>query len=162
VAVDIGMAGVGPLGLTGDTVTNFCRLVDSAPIRDAVDADNDLAVLVSADVYDRVIRNFSDLSARGYDRVDISVKSYQATAYLDPLRTSTTAGGCCCACRNIVHAVQAACLYLLRMPPKGERLVVELLCCGSSTCPPVQRRRWIRVGCGGESVIKEQERNRSG
>lgn len=82
VAMDIGTVGVGPLGLTGDTVTNFCRLVDSAPIRHAVETDNDLAVLVSEDVYDRVIRNFSDLSTRGYEQVDISVKGYQAAAYL--------------------------------------------------------------------------------
>lgn len=83
-AVDIGTVGLGPLGFTADAVINFCRLVDSAPIREAVAAHQDatVAVLVSDTVHHMLISRFDEFAAIDFQQVDVVVKNYQARAFL--------------------------------------------------------------------------------
>ncbi|GAB3454117.1 nucleotidyl cyclase domain-containing protein [Actinophytocola sediminis] len=83
-AIDHGTVGLGPLGFTADAVINFCRLVDSAPIRDAVTIhpDASVVVLVSEIVYNLLITRFDKFAATNFEKVDVVVKNYQAPAYL--------------------------------------------------------------------------------
>jgi class 3 adenylate cyclase len=83
-AVDIGTVGLGPLGFVADAVINFCRLVDSEPIRDAIAHNQDapIAVLVSDTVHHMAIRPFDEFAEIDFQRVDVVVKNYQAQAHL--------------------------------------------------------------------------------
>ncbi|MFD7656813.1 hypothetical protein ACFV4N_22820 [Actinosynnema sp. NPDC059797] len=83
-AMDIGTVGLGPLGFTADAVINFCRLVDSRPIRDAVARDRDapVAVLVSDTVHHMLVSRFEEFAEIDFERVDVVVKNYQAQAHL--------------------------------------------------------------------------------
>lgn len=82
-ATDVGTVGFGPLGFTADAVVRFSRLVDSRPIREAVEAhDVDLVVLVSDTLYQDVITRFDDLAALPFTTVDVAVKNYHAPAHL--------------------------------------------------------------------------------
>lgn len=82
-AVDVGTVGSGPLGFTADAVVRFSRLVDSQPIRDAVDThDADLLAIISDTLFRDVVSRFSDLAALPFQRVNVVVKDYRAPAHL--------------------------------------------------------------------------------
>ncbi|MFI1937951.1 hypothetical protein ACH44C_12320 [Streptomyces purpureus] len=83
-AADFGSFLWAELGFEGDLVLSFSRLVDSAPVREAV-VDNpqaDLVLLVSEFVYQQAVRAHPVLSTRKFTRVEAHVKGYQAPAWL--------------------------------------------------------------------------------
>ncbi|CUU57381.1 Adenylate cyclase, class 3 [Parafrankia irregularis] len=72
-------------GWAGDTVVIGARLVDSTPIRDALahDKDADLALILSSEVFVSVVRpRLRGLSPSSFREVDVSVKTFSATAWL--------------------------------------------------------------------------------
>ncbi|EFC83448.1 toll/interleukin-1 receptor domain-containing protein [Parafrankia sp. EUN1f] len=72
-------------GWAGETVVTCARLVDSAPIRDALahDQDADLALILSAEVFDSVVRpRLRGLLPSNFREVDVTVKTFSATAWL--------------------------------------------------------------------------------
>lgn len=82
-AADVGTVGFGPLGFTADAVVRFSRLIDSRPIREAVEAyDVDLVALVSDTLYQDVVTRFDDLATLPFEKVDVVVKNYRARAHL--------------------------------------------------------------------------------
>ncbi|WP_367127840.1 hypothetical protein [Saccharothrix sp. HUAS TT1] len=83
-AMDVGTVGLGPLGFTADAIVNFCRLVDSDPLREVVRRHPDVpvAVLVSDTVHHMLISRFEEFSEIDFRRVDVVVKNFQAAAYL--------------------------------------------------------------------------------
>ena len=83
-AMDIGTAGLGPMGFTGDAVINFCRLVDSEQIREAVTSNPDapVVVLVSDTVYEKLINRLDEFPSTDFKKVDVVETNYQAPAYL--------------------------------------------------------------------------------
>jgi hypothetical protein len=83
-AMDIGTVGRGPLGFIGDAVINFCRLVDSEQIREAVTRNPDapVVVLVSDTVYEKLIKRLDEFTATDFTEVTVVEKNYQAPAYL--------------------------------------------------------------------------------
>lgn len=82
-ATDVGTVGFGPLGLTADAVVNVSRLVDSPPIRAAVERhDTDFVALVSDTLYQNVVARFSDLTALPFQEVEVAVKNYRTRAHL--------------------------------------------------------------------------------
>lgn len=65
-------------GAAGDTILHSVRLVDSAPVRDALRrADGPLALVVSQAFYEGVLRG-----AAGYERVEVPLKESVAVAWL--------------------------------------------------------------------------------
>lgn len=94
-AMDIGTVGLGPLGFTADAAINFCRLVDSAPIREAIKSNPDtpIATLVSGTVHDMFISRFDEFAAFDAEAVDVVVKNYQARAYLLAPKEATSQPG---------------------------------------------------------------------
>jgi len=84
-AVVIGPVGPAPIGFSGNTVVECCRLVDSKPLRDALidHLDADLAVLISEKLYAFVIgEGHPGLDADQFRRVHVQVKDYEADAWL--------------------------------------------------------------------------------
>ncbi|ONH52516.1 hypothetical protein CcI49_33890 [Frankia sp. CcI49] len=68
-----------------EAVVTCARLVDSAPIRDALqrNRDADLALILSSKLFDTVVRpGFHGLSPDDYREVAVSVKSFTGTAWL--------------------------------------------------------------------------------
>lgn len=84
-ATGIGPIGRGAVGFTGSTVLEVCRLVDCEPLRRALEAHPaaDLAVLVSDVLYGWVVgEGHPGLDAAGLQAVDVTVKDFQAPAWL--------------------------------------------------------------------------------
>lgn len=82
-AVDVGPVKQSVLGFAGPTVTRFCRLADSDPIRHAMKTtDTDIAIFVSDTLYDDIVRQYDDLSSLPFERREVMVKNYHATAHL--------------------------------------------------------------------------------
>jgi hypothetical protein len=87
IAVHHGPAIPAQLGYASSAVVHVCRLRDSRPVRDALDAapEANLALAVSALVFEDVIRQrHTSLSANDFTRVEIAdkVKDFTATAWL--------------------------------------------------------------------------------
>jgi class 3 adenylate cyclase len=85
VATDLGPVRPAATGFSGNTIIAFGRLVDSAPIRDAMarHPDADLAVLVSDWLYQHVVSHgYGGLDPAEFSRVQAVVKSFQADAWL--------------------------------------------------------------------------------
>lgn len=81
-AVGTGLVGHGPLGFTGELVSDLHRLVDSVVLREAV-ADNpytDLALLVGNALYDVIRPGY--LAPGDFTRVDVTTKEFAAPAWL--------------------------------------------------------------------------------
>jgi transcriptional regulator with XRE-family HTH domain len=84
-ATSIGPVGHGATGYTGDTVTEMCRLVDSEPLRRALESDPaaDLVVVVSNVLYGWVVGGgHPGLDTAEFRPIDVRVKSFQAPAWL--------------------------------------------------------------------------------
>lgn len=82
-AVDVGPVEQGVLGFSGPTVSRFCGLADSGPIREAMKmTDADIAIFVSDTLYNDIVRHYGDLSYLPFERRDVVVPNYQATAHL--------------------------------------------------------------------------------
>jgi class 3 adenylate cyclase len=85
IATDLGPVRPAATGFSGHTIVAFGRLVDSAPIRDAItrQPDADLAVLVSDWLYAAVVsQGYADLDPSQFTRVQAVVKRFQADAWL--------------------------------------------------------------------------------
>jgi class 3 adenylate cyclase len=85
IATDLGPVRQAATGFSGNTIIAFGRLVDSAPIRDAMarHPDADLAVLVSGWLYESVVsQGYPGLDPAEFTRVQAVVKSFQADAWL--------------------------------------------------------------------------------
>jgi class 3 adenylate cyclase len=85
VATDLGPVRPAATGFSGNTIIAFGRLVDSAPIRDAMAGhpDADLAVLVSDWLYQYFVsQGYGGLDPAEFTRVQAVVKSFQADAWL--------------------------------------------------------------------------------
>lgn len=87
IAVHHGPAIQAQLGYASAAVVHVCRLRDSRPVRDALDAapEANLALAVSALVFEDVIRQrHTSLSANDFMKVEIAdeVKNFTATAWL--------------------------------------------------------------------------------
>lgn len=83
-AVATGLLGPdGPLGLTGELIVDLHRLVDSPPLREAIErhVGADLAILVSRSLHDEVIRP-GFLEVTDFVRVDVAMKEFRAAAWL--------------------------------------------------------------------------------
>ncbi|GAA2304954.1 hypothetical protein GCM10009853_072510 [Glycomyces scopariae] len=81
----IGPVGVAAIGLSGSTIVEVTRLVESEPIRRAIieNPRADLAVLVSDQLYEYVVgEGHPGLEAYRFERVEARVKSYNRTAWL--------------------------------------------------------------------------------
>lgn len=84
-ATSIGPVGHGATGYTEGTVTEMFRLVDSEPIRQALEGkpDVDLAVIVSNILFGWVVgAGHPGLEADEFRPVDVRVKSFEAGAWL--------------------------------------------------------------------------------
>jgi hypothetical protein len=85
IATDLGPVRPAATGFSGNTIIAFGRLVDSAPIREAIirQSDADLAVLVSDWLYAAVVsQGYADLDPAQFIRVQSVVKRFQADAWL--------------------------------------------------------------------------------
>jgi len=85
VATDLGPVRPAATGFSGNTIIAFGRLVDSAPIREAItrQPDADLVVLVSDWLYAAVVsQGYAGLEPSRFTRVQAVVKSFQADAWL--------------------------------------------------------------------------------
>ncbi len=84
-ATDLGPVRQAAAGFSGNTIISFGRLVDSAPIRDAISdhPDADLAALVSDRLYEFVVsQGYPGLDPARFTPVRAVVKSFQAGAWL--------------------------------------------------------------------------------
>jgi hypothetical protein len=85
VATDLGPVRPAATGFSGNTIIAFGRLVDSAPIREAItrQPDADLAVLVSDWLFGAIVsQGYAGLDPAQFTRVQAVVKHYQADAWL--------------------------------------------------------------------------------
>ncbi len=81
----VGPVGVAAIGLSGNTIVEVVRLVESDPIRRAMieNPEADLAVLVSDQLYEYVIgEGHLGLEANRFTRVEVQVKKYNRPAWL--------------------------------------------------------------------------------
>ena len=83
-AVHMGLLHRDDGGWTGEPLVHSARLLDAAPLRQVFDAADqpDLAIIVSEDVYDKVVRHGYGLDARAYRRVQVRVKETRAGAWI--------------------------------------------------------------------------------
>ncbi|MFD3616515.1 hypothetical protein ACFWWT_15030 [Streptomyces sp. NPDC058676] len=91
-ACDAGTFKTGANGYEGEAVLSFCRLLDSSPLRDALQAQKsaELGLLISQFLYRQVVTpGYPGLSQEQFTRVTAVVKHYQAVAWL---YTSPSAG----------------------------------------------------------------------
>ncbi|MEI5098339.1 BN6_48550 family protein [Streptomyces sp. PmtG] len=85
VAAAFGPVGLAALGFAGATIVEVARLLNSAQLRAALAGhhDADLAVLVSAQLYDYVVgEGYRGLDARRFERCLVEVKEYRGQAWL--------------------------------------------------------------------------------
>lgn len=84
-AADFGPVGNGAAGFTGPTVISFCRLVDSSPLRSAIEGAPgvDVVALISDYLHRSVVApGYPGLDHTRFSPVRAVVKSYQADAWL--------------------------------------------------------------------------------
>lgn len=84
-ATDFGPVRPAAAGFSGNTIISFGRLVDSAPIRQAVSGQSaaDLAVLVSDWLFAAVVsQGYAGLDPARFTRVQAVVRNFQADAWL--------------------------------------------------------------------------------
>ena len=97
VAVHEGLVLTADNGFVGDAVITVCPLLDSAEAKDALrNADGDLVLIVSDDIYDDAIRGYGshDLPASAFTEVIISMpdKGFRAQAFIFDGRSLPTPG----------------------------------------------------------------------
>ncbi|MFF5295258.1 CATRA conflict system CASPASE/TPR repeat-associated protein [Paractinoplanes globisporus] len=76
---------VSAIGFSGQAIIEIGRLLDSAPLRRAMidHPDTDLIALVADRLHkDVVVEGYPGLSADGFERVEVTVKSFSAPAWL--------------------------------------------------------------------------------
>jgi hypothetical protein len=71
-------------GWAGEPLVHCARLLDAPPLRQVLDADDraDLVVIVSQDVYDKVVRHGYGLDPAAYRRTTIRAKETAASAWI--------------------------------------------------------------------------------
>lgn len=97
VAVNVGEVRADERGVVGTELTHTFRLLDAAPLKEAVAAaETAIAVIVSRRVYDDVVRHGRGLVDPGdYYRVEVEVKETEGEAWImvPGMRPATAAGG---------------------------------------------------------------------
>lgn len=83
-SVGSGLLEHAPTGLTGPLIVDLPRLLDSDPLRRAVDRhpDSDLVVLVADALHNDVVRPYLDPDQYAFERVKVTKKEYTGVAWL--------------------------------------------------------------------------------
>jgi len=83
-AVHMGLLHRDESGWAGEPLILSARLLDAPPLRQTLDAAEraDLAVIVSSDVYEKVVRHGYGLDPAAYHRVEVAVKETRASAWI--------------------------------------------------------------------------------
>jgi O-acetyl-ADP-ribose deacetylase (regulator of RNase III) len=84
-AVGVGIVGRSPVGFAGSVIVDMNRLVDSEPLRAAVDEHPgaDLLLLLSDHVYSYIVRpGYAGLPSTEFRRVDVAMKEFNEPAWL--------------------------------------------------------------------------------
>jgi hypothetical protein len=84
-AVGIGIVGPGPTGFAGSMIIDINRMVDSGPLRAALNEhpDADLAVMLSDYLHEQVVRpGYPGLRTDDLHAVDVAVKEFRRRAWL--------------------------------------------------------------------------------
>jgi hypothetical protein len=89
-AIDFGVAYEAPFGFAGDAVVTTARLLASDSLHRALAeaSDADLAVALSAGVYQTVLNRHTSLSPEEFFRTEVSEKEYRADAWIRVLPRS--------------------------------------------------------------------------
>lgn len=84
-AVGVGIVGPGAVGFTGSMVVGISRMLDSVPLREALEdhPDADVAILLSDHVHTYVIRpGYTELPAAEFRLVTVNIKEFREQAWL--------------------------------------------------------------------------------
>ncbi|BBH69568.1 hypothetical protein ACTI_62530 [Actinoplanes sp. OR16] len=82
-AAVIGPLGPAAIGFSGDAIVEAGRMVDSAPLREALSGGADLVVLISSPLYDYAVREgHAGLRAEEFRPVEVQAKEYRRRAWL--------------------------------------------------------------------------------
>ncbi len=92
-AIDVGVAYEAPFGFAGEAVVATARLLASGGLHHALDAapDADLAVALSARVYQTVVNRHTSLAADQFYEITVSEKEYSGEAWIRVLRRDAPA-----------------------------------------------------------------------
>jgi hypothetical protein len=84
-AVGVGIVGYGAAGFTGSMVVGISRMLDSAPLRQALldHPDADVAILLSDHVHTYIVRpGYPGLPAANFRLVTVEIKEFRESAWL--------------------------------------------------------------------------------